>query len=353
VGEGATEKDFSEFSESLKELALLSDKRHDHKYHGYEEWAACEIAFFKNKLDEAMHLALSGVTKSRANSDHGIEMMLRQYMLRIAIHMGDYALAKEVLEQIYKCIENIGKFNRQLLYDLIAGSFYIHIGVPERAAPWIFSEFDKDESSDFRVPMRELIVSVRYFLSRKKYTRALNTLYNSSPRLPHERFLFSELVFSLLLAIAEVRTGAPRKAVESFEAAYKLSYDGVFEMPFIEMGKHITSITAAVRKCKSSIIPENWLSAVERKAIIYAKNTAVIEKAFKRENKIEEEIPLSEREREVLSDMCRGLSRDEIAMYRCLSINTVKKIVGSLYLKLDASNNLDAVRIAFERKLVD
>jgi len=353
VGEGAKEEDFAKFSDSSKELAIHMRKLSDNKFHGYEEWAECEIAFFKNELDEALHSALRGVMKAGVNAQHGIEMMLRQYMLRIAIHMGDYALAKEILQQIYGCIENIGKFNRQLLYDLITGSFYIHIGVPERAAPWIFSEFDKDESADFRVPMRELIVSVRYFIACRKYTRALTTLCNSYPRLPHERFLFSELIFSILLAVAQAKTGDPKAAMKSFETAYKLSYKGVFEMPFIEMGKHITPIIAAVKKYKSRVIPAKWLSETERKAAIYAKNTAVIEKAFKRENKIEEGISLSEREREILSDMCRGLSRDEIAVYRHLSINTIKKIVSSLYMKLDANNNLDAVRIAFERKLVD
>jgi len=52
---------------------------------------------------------------------------------------------------------------------------------------------------------------------------------------------------------------------------------------------------------------------------------------------------LSAREYEVLTDLYHGLSREEIAAHRFLSINTVKKIFQSIYIKLDASNNIDAI----------
>jgi len=158
---------------------------------------------------------------------------------------------------------------------------------------------------------------------------------------------------TLLMAVAELKACDAAGAVKCVEKAYKLSYEGVFEMPFIEMGRHMTVLTAAVMEIRSDIIPSKWLHSVERKATIHAKNKEAAARAYKRENNIGEEIGLSEREREVLSDMCRGLSRDEIAAHRCLSINTIKKILQSLYIKLDANNNLDAVRIAFERNLVN
>jgi len=353
VGEGAVREEFNEFSDKAQKLVIHSSGLTPKRYHGYDDWTACELAFFMNKLDEAAHSAHSGVMIARENNHYGIEMMLRQYMLRIAIHKGDYSLSKEVLKQISECLENAGKFRKQPLYELITGSFYIHIGASDLVAPWIFSETDKEESYDFRVPMRELIVCVRYFIANQKYSKALTLLTGSYPRLPHERFLFSELILTILLSIAQMKTGDKENSVKSFEKAYKLSYDGLYEMPFIEMGKYITQMSKMLSDEKNETIPAKWLNTMERKATIYAKNTAVIESAFKLENKIENKISLSEREREILSDMCRGFSRDEIAESRYLSLNTVKKILQSLYIKLDANNNLDAVRIAFERKLLD
>ncbi|MCL2249369.1 MAG: LuxR C-terminal-related transcriptional regulator [Oscillospiraceae bacterium] len=351
VGENATLEVIDKFVESTKELVATIKTITPKKLYGYDDWAQCEIAYFKNDLDEAIISAQRGIIKARENSHSGVAMLLRQFMQRIAIHRGDYPLAKEFLIQMYESIGKIGKYRGQLLYDIITASFYSHIGVPEMVAPWIFSEPDIGESSDFRIPTRELIVRVRYYLECNKYSQSLAVLNNSYPRPPYERFLFSELIFSLFFAVAQMKTGDAQSAVKSLERAYKLSHDGLFEMPFIEMGKHITPVITAVSE-QSTCIPTKWLGATERKATIFAKNVAVIENTFKREHKIQKKISLSGREREVLSDMCKGLTRDEIAQYRFLSINTVKKVLQSLYIKLDASNNLDAVRIAFELNLV-
>jgi len=100
-------------------------------------------------------------------------------------------------------------------------------------------------------------------------------------------------------------------------------------------------------------IPGDWLSAVGLKASIYAKKTAVIRNALKEEQKITDRVKLSDREQDVLNDLYHGLSRDEIAANQYLSINTVKKIIQSIFIKLDANNSVDAVRIAIEKKLVE
>ena len=69
-------------------------------------------------------------------------------------------------------------------------------------------------------------------------------------------------------------------------------------------------------------------------------------------SKKKNEVTLSDREMEVLSDLYQGLTRDEIAENRYLSINTVKKILQSIFIKLDANNSAQAIRIAVERGLL-
>jgi len=165
--------------------------------------------------------------------------------------------------------------------------------------------------------------------------------------------LFGELTVSLLSAIAKVKTGDTDGATADFERAYLLSFKGVLEMPFIERGNDLRPLVTAARKQADCGIPSEWLKMIDRKASIYAKKTAVILNAFKREKKIEDTIQLSEREREVLSDLYHGLSREEIATNRYLSINTVKKILQSVYIKLDANNNADAIRVAIEKRLIE
>jgi len=198
-----------------------------------------------------------------------------------------------------------------------------------------------------------LIVGAKHYIASKNYKQALALLCNSYPRDPQERFVFGELTLSLLLAVVWLNLGDTLRAVEEFEKAYELSFNGVFEMPFIELGRSLHPLAVAVLNRENCGIAEKWLKKVERKASIYAKKAAVITNAFKEEKKIKGSVSLTDREREVLSDVYHGLSREEIAENRYLSINTVKKTLQSIYTKLDASNNVDAVRIALEKKLIE
>jgi len=167
-----------------------------------------------------------------------------------------------------------------------------------------------------------------------------------------QRFRLGELTLTLLLSLVRLKTGDTAGAINDFEKAFALSYDGVFEMPFIELGKDFHSLAAAAAKYEGNTIPGEWLKTVDRKASAYSKKAAIISASIKREKKIEDDIQLSLREREILEDLYHGLSRDEMAATRYLSINTINKILHSLFMKFDATNNIDVIRIAIERGLV-
>jgi len=352
VGENAGLPDFDQFVSALKKAAPYVAETYHHMYYGYDDLAVCELAFFRNQLDHARGRAHDAILKAREKKQYGIEMAAQHYLLRMAIHDGDYPLVREILKQLHSHLDNRDFWNNRMLYDIITGSFYCHIGLPKMAPLWLAVD-EKEPASEARVSARELIVSVRYYLASHKYQQALTILINSYPREPQERFYFGELIFTLLLAAARLLTGDAAGAADDFVRAYGMSFNGEFEMPFIELGKTFHPLAAAVSKRGGGGIPEQWLTAVGRKATIYAKKTAVIIHAFKREKNIKDTVQLSERELEILSDLYHGLSREEIAVNRYLSINTVKKILQSIYIKLDANNNVDAVRIAVEKKIIE
>ena len=352
IGEGAELAEFDRFLESAREAAAYIAETPHKMYYGYDDLAACEVSFFKNELETARNFAHNAVMKAREKNQYGIEMMAQYYLLRAAIHDGDYPLAKETLRQMSGLLDNQDFWNRHMLFDLFTGSFYIHMRLPDMAPSWLALD-EKETISAVHIPTRELIVGVRYYFSCGKYKQALAVLCNSYPRALQERFLFGELVLSLLMAIARYMTGDAPGAVDELEKSYKMSFDGVFEMPFIEMAKYFRPIAEAALAKEGCIIPDEWLKTVIRKASIYAKKTAIVSNSLKKEKNIKDNVKLSEREVQVLSDLRHGLSREEIAENRYLSIHTVKSVLRSIYNKLDANNNVDAVLIAIDRKLID
>jgi ATP/maltotriose-dependent transcriptional regulator MalT len=351
VGEGASLPEFDRFIEAAEETALYIAETSHSMYYGYDHLAACELAYYKNQPDLARSHAHSAILKAREKNQYSIEAMTEQYLLRIAVQQGDSALVNEILKQLRSHLDNPSFWSRQLLYDLITGAFYALIGLPAMAPPWLSMD-EKESSSEVHIPVRELIVSVRYYIACKKFSQALNVLCKSYPREPEERFLFGELTLSLLTAVARIKTGDTPGALLDFEKAYQLSFHGIFEMFFIELGKNLRPLAAAALEQASCDIPDDWIKMIDRKASAYAKKTDSIMNSINKERNADDSMRLSDREQEVLHDLFQGLSREEIAATRYLSINTVKKTLQSIYTKLGANNNVDAVRIAIERKLV-
>jgi len=352
VGEDADLSEFEQFLEASKKTAKYIEETPYSIFTGYEDLVACEIAFYKNQTNLAQNHAHSAIHRAHKKKQYSISAMAEQYLIRIAVNEGDSSLVREIFKQLNVYLDNNDFWNRQLYYDFFVGALYARIGLPELVPMW-FKMDEKDAMSGIRIPVRELIVSVMYFIASKKYHHALTVLGHSYPREPHERFYFGELKLLLLTAVARFHTGDIAGAVEDFEKAYLLSFRGEFEMFFVELGKELHPLVVAALKQERLDIPEEWLRMIDHKASIYAKKAAVVANAFKAEMKIDEVVSLSNRESEVLTDMYHGLSREEIAVNRYLSINTVKKTLQSIYTKLDANNNVDAIRIALEKKLID
>lgn len=351
VGEGAELSAFDTFLEASRQAAFYISETYHSMFYGYDELVAAEIAYYKNQLDLAKKHAHNAVAKSREKNQYSIEAMAKQYLLRIAVHESEPQLAKEILRQLYKNLDSPNFWNGQLLYDISTGMFYSLIGLPDMSPPWMTID-EKETASEVHMPIAELLVCLNTCIALKKYDQALTILYNAYPRALHDRFIFSELQFHLIAAVAKIRNNDVDGAMEDFERAYTMSFNGAFEMPFIEMGKNLHQLTAVALVQENCKIPGEWLKKIERKASVYAKKAAVIMNAFKGEDEVKSQVNLSEREQEVLKDLYDGLSREEIAENRYLSINTVKKILQSIYIKLDANNNVDAIRIAIEKKLI-
>ncbi|MCL2663146.1 MAG: LuxR C-terminal-related transcriptional regulator [Oscillospiraceae bacterium] len=351
VGEDAELLDFDKFYETSKEAAKYIDLTAHGMYCGYDDLVACEIAFFKNQLDLARNHAHRAILRAHERGQYSIAAMANGYLLRMAIHEGDYLLCKEILNQLGNSRDEEAFWNHKVLYDLFTGLFYAQIGLPEMAASWLTID-ERESAAEVQIPVRELIVGVKCFIASEKFKQALTVLSNSYPRAPMHRFRLGELILTLLLSVVRLKLDDTESAIRDFEKAYTLSYDGVLVMPFIELGKDFRLLAAAASKQDGCTIPGDWLKTVERKASAYAKKAAVIAVSIKKEKNIKDDIRLSAREREILSDLYHGLSRDEMAATHYLSINTINKILQSIFIKLNATNSADAIRIAVERGMI-
>jgi len=352
IGVGATLSEFDQFLEAARELDLLITETPYNIFSGYSDLVACECAFFKNEPDLARRYAEKAILQAHEYKQYSVAALAENYLLRIAILEGDTGLAKEILKQLNSYLDNRDFWSRQLYYDLYVGAFYAQIGILDMVPQWVIMN-EKEAATELSIPARELYVHALYYIASRKYKQALTILFNSYPRTSHEQFLFGELRFSLLAAVARIRTGDAEGALKEFVRAYELSFCGEFELFFIELGKELQPLVTMTLKQANTTIPKEWLKKIDRKASIYAKKATVVANMFREAASIKKPVNLSARELAVLTDLYHGLSRDEIAENQYLSVSTVKKALTVIYTKLGASNGVDAVRIALEQRIID
>jgi len=350
VGENAGHEDLDLFLGAARAAVPCISRTVAGLYSGYDDLVACEINLYRGQTDQAKHHAYRAIQNAGAQKQYSIEAFAQYYLMNIALAEGDYAAVTDLLQRFRGWLEVPEFRSRQLLYDLFTGFFYGQIELPQLAAPWLLSGTAEDVDPD--APDRETIIRAKYLIAARKYHKALGMLARLEQTEPEKRFLFGELARSMIIAVARRKSGDTAGAIAALERAWALSFQGELEMMFILPGRNMHDLALAALK-RDCAIPKDWLKAIDLKASGYAKKVAAIAAAYKRDNNIEDDIRLSKRERELLTDLYHGLSRTEIAATRYLSINTVKTALNMLYSKLGAENNVDAVRIAMEKKLIE
>jgi DNA-binding CsgD family transcriptional regulator len=164
--------------------------------------------------------------------------------------------------------------------------------------------------------------------------------------------LLMRLEFKIMEAICRYQIREKTGALRAFAEAYELARSNALDMPFIEYGNKMRTLSRVAMKSENCGIPTEWLLKINKKSATYAKKLAFVVSEYRKSNHLGDEIQLSLREVEILTDLYHGLSRSEIAVNRRLSINTVKSVLQIIYAKLGAENNMDVIRIALDMKLI-
>jgi len=104
------------------------------------------------------------------------------------------------------------------------------------------------------------------------------------------------------------------------------------------------------RNSKDNTIPDIWLDEIDTKAKTHAKHISNVRAHYRKSAGADVNIDdiITKREKAILGYLCQGMSGREIADSLYISVNTVKKALGTVYNKLGASNKADAIRIALQ-----
>ncbi|MDR2610173.1 MAG: LuxR C-terminal-related transcriptional regulator [Clostridiales Family XIII bacterium] len=351
VGVGAESGEFEQFLCEIGLLVECMSQMFPGQYAGYDDLCACEIAFYRFKKADAKNCAVRAIEKAADANQYETGARAIFYMLRIAVMEGTYELAENMFGKLSEVTEKPAYIYGRTAYDFVSAYFFSLLSIKALIPPR-FLLFPDIVIADTNIPTAEYMTNIRCLLASKKYSDALAALHLYNTIGDSGRFLLDELTRMIFYAVAHYGLGNKKEALAYFESAYEHSQNGELIMPFIEFGRSTRGLVKLALEYPGGAIPRDWLTHLDVHASAYAKKVALIAAGFRRKYGIEDEIRLSEREIQLLGDIYQGLSRQEIAATRYLSINTIKTELKNLYAKLDVNSAVEAVRIANELDLL-
>jgi len=315
---------------------------------GLDDLARGELDYYRGDVRAAEAHFVRGL--ERASEHRQFETVHRAYfyLLRIAIYHGNFEGAEETLKDMQTLLEENEYSARFITYDIALAWYYCFLDMPEKAPDWLREKFTPYGHAYFIENFGNQ-AKARYCYRTKNYPILLAYIEEQQRR---ESILFGRVEMLAIEACMYYKMKERAKAFASLKQAYDVSAPNDIMMPFIELGKDMRTLTAAAMKEKGCGVPEAWLEEAGRKAASYAKRQASLVNKYKRTNHIKEDVVISQREMEILTDLSHGMSRKEIAAYRNISVNTVKMMIGAIYDKLGAENLADLIRIATERRMI-
>lgn len=351
----ATGNDIEEYIAALGEIIPCTSEAMGGCQYGMYELARGEYAFFLGKPGEAEEMLQKSVVMSRERQQHEIENRSLFYLLRIYLSRGNAAGLERTVARLKEQTEEPFFPNRFFYHDIVMGWYYIQTGRKDMTASWLKSDYEEGELNN-RMRGLEKLVKAKYFFAEKRYPAALASLESLEEAEP---LLFGDIEMKALEAVCRYHLQEKEKAYRALETAYALASPAGLFMPFTELGKDMRALAGAALKDMAAGRPApelnaEWLDKIHREAAIYAKRQYRLKRAmpgYGQTGKKGKNL-LSHREIQVLTGLSQGLTREEIAGSASISPNTVKSATRSIYNKLGALNQADAVRIATERGIL-
>ncbi len=352
ISKAGIDCDFESIIQEQKDIAKYYKFLLNGICYGSVELAQAEYAYFRKDFKNAEKYALQSIHKTLKAGQFHIENMTHFYLLRIYVSMGSYPKTLDRLNLLRARVEKQNHQDSYTLFDIASGWVYSVIGQTDKVAPWLRDDSENalgiSSSSIFGI---DVLTRARCYLAEERYSEILALLEGQKDSYL-KIYLLGQIETTVLKAVAFYYTHEHNEAFAALQTAYELALPNSLVMPFIEHGSSMRTIANAAILDKNCVIPKQWLEDIRTRSSTYSKRLNQIKKEYQMSHRQEHNIQLTKRETVILADICRGLTREEIALEQNLSINTIKSVVASIFLKLGAVNVADAVRIAVEKKLL-
>jgi len=320
--------------------------------YGVEYLATAEVTYYKGNLEKAQKYAFEAIYRARQKKQNDIICNAYFLLMKITAAKGDYNATIDYMDHLKVYAKDAT--DTLSILDIAEGWFFIKMGKYENIARWLLDDLLNNKIYPPISVGRDRLIRAYYFLEERRYDELL-AFSEQLDDLYQKKGLWPDLVsIQTMKALALYYTGCISQCCTTLQSLYELVHETHFIMQFVEMGSHMCGMIDNVRRSANCSLPDKWLNNIYSKSSTYAKRQSFYKTKYNTKNRSEmaEHLRLTNREKEILINLCQGLTREEIAESLYISVNTVKSSLQRIYNKLDAVNSADAVRIAAQMKII-
>ena len=336
------------FAESIAQSEVYTSHCLNGAMTGIGDLAKGELLFYQGNLQAAEASLMSALVRAREKQQFEIVHKALEYLLRIAAFHGDFGSMELALKDMEAQLNEERYFDRFITYDVSLAWYYCFLNMPERTPDWLKGRFIP-YSHPYYIENSCNRARAMYSYTTKNFPLVLTYIQEQRQR---ETILLGRVESLAMESCIHFKTKNKEEAFAVLKEAYETALPNEIFMPFVELGKDMRTLATAALKETNSKSYKTWLENIKSKASSYAKRQSHIITQYRQAYHLDDEISLSPREKEILTDLSHGLSRTEIAASRNLSINSVKQLISTVYSKLGAENLADLIRIAAARGLI-
>ena len=313
-----------------------------------DKFCAMEIDYYTYNLKGArMHLLEFLHTAEREQMDESI-LLAHHFMMRIELLEGHLGKAEKQIEEVKRIIQERKLYQLNGVYSRMKSMLALYLHKPEDVSIRITkNSFEKGAKWEL---IRNGFVQARYLIEINKCTEALALLnYLDKVYGMYKGLWVNTTNVKIFRAITYLKIGERERAINDLKAAYDLTYGNGIITQFIDFEQSMRHMIQVVREDAPEKFDEKWCD------LIYTKSNSLAKRVLRLRKQVdanEKKIILTPRRLEVLTDLAIGLTAEEIARHRHISVNTVKTHVKNIYNDLGATNRADAIRIAMENGIV-
>ena len=310
---------------------------------GFEYQIRAEYCLETGELDSAELFAYKAVYKARTLGQLSVIICSSLTLARVLAARGQFDEALDMIDNLNIEAEAGGSAILSSTLDLCMGYIEGVRGEESGFANWMRNGDIKQSEVLYQGLGFNYIIYGKYLLLKKNYIET-EVLCEEMQRVFHPfHNLLGILHTHILDSVAKYHLYGMEEAKIALLSAVDIGRTDRIVLPFAEYGLLISDI---LKRLLDTSVEDEYLNCLMEWVNQYSANL----KRFNARNKTAR--LLSNREKEILELLAAGRTNREIASALFIAEVTVRKIITSIYRKLDVGGRAAAVRKAIEQKLI-